>query len=153
MSKRRELQFNKLDEVVEEAERLASGEYRTTGNHSFAQILKHLALTHDMSTGKVEAPRPPFFMRMMVKIMKPMIINDKPLKPGFKLPQKSQTFFWPEGEIDIHEALAHLKESVERYKSEGPLPKHPVFGALTRAENEALNCRHGALHLSFVHPA
>jgi len=141
-----------MDELVAEAERLASGEVRTTGNHSFGQILEHLARTHDMTTGKLEAPAPPWYMRMMIPVIKLMMINDKPVKAGFKLPAKSEAFFWPEQEFDVQEALTHLKESVEHYKAKGPLPKHPMFGKLTRAENEGLNCRHGALHLSFVHP-
>ena len=47
---RRELSFTTLDEAVADATRLASGTVRTTGNHSFGQILEHLARTHDMAT-------------------------------------------------------------------------------------------------------
>ncbi len=150
---RRELRFSNLDEVVADAEQLASGDVRTTGNHTFGQILEHLARTHDMTTGRLEAPRPPWFMRLMIPLMKPMLINDKPVKPGFKLPAKAEGVFWPDQEFEVSEALAHLKESVEHYKSHGPMPKHPMFGNLTRQQNDSLNCRHAALHLSFVHPA
>lgn len=148
---RRELSFNNLDEAVAEAERLASGQVRTTGNHSFGQILEHLARTHDMSTGKIVGPRPPLFMRLMMPIMKNMIIKD--VKPGFKLPAKAEAFFWPDQEFDVGQALTHLKESVENYKTAGPLDKHPVFGKLSREKNLELNCKHCAMHLSFVHPA
>ena len=150
---RRELSFSNLDEVVAEAERLASGNVRTTGNHSFAKILEHLARTHDMTTGRMEAPRPPFYMRLLMPLMKSMIINDKPVKSGFKLPSKAEVVFWPDQEFKVQDALAHLKESVEHYKKQGPLPKHPMFGKLTRQQNDSMNCRHAALHLSFVHPA
>ncbi len=150
--KRRDLQFNNLDEVVAEAERLASGEVSTTGQHSFGQILEHLARSQDMTTGKLTVPSPPWYMRLMIPLMKPMLINDKPLKPGFKLPQKSEAVFWPNQEFDVATALAHLKESIAHYKTQGPLPKHPMFGSLTRQQNDQLNCRHAALHLSFVHP-
>ncbi len=149
---RRELQFNSLDEVVADAERLASGEVRTTGHHSFGQILEHLARTHDMTTGKLAVPAPPWYMRMMIVVMKPLLLNDKPVKPGFKLPKKSEEVFWPNQEFDVPSALAHLKESVEYYKSHGPTPQHPMFGTLSREQNDRLNCRHAALHLSFVHP-
>lgn len=148
---RRELSFNSLDEVVADAERLASSEVRTTGNHSFGQILEHLARTHDMTTGKMVAPPPPWYMKIMIAIMKPMLINPKNVKPGFKLPKQAEEVFWPDQEFDVQEALAHLKESVEYYKSNGPMPKHPMFGTLSRQQNDELNCCHGALHLSFVH--
>ena len=148
---RRTLEFKSLDEAVADAERLASGETRTTGNHSFAQILKHLALTHDMATGKIVPPRPPFIMRMLMPVLKHLILRG-PVKPGFKLPADAEAVFWPDGDIDVQEALQHLRESVENYKTQGPLAVHPVFGKLPRETNEHLNRSHCAMHLSFVHP-
>ena len=147
----RVLDFRNLDEVVVEAERLASGEVYTTGAHSFGQILEHLARTHDMTTGRLQVPPPPFFMRMMIVLMKPLLIRDQPIKPGFKLPKKSESVFWPDQEFEVSAALEHLRDSVEHYKSEGPMPKHPMFGTLSREQNDRLNCRHAALHLGFVH--
>lgn len=147
----RSLVFSSLDEAVAEAERLASVNVRTTGKHSFGQILEHLARTHDMATGKVEAPRPSLFVRMMMPFMKSMIIKD--VKPGFNLPSKAEAFFWPDQDFEVSQALAHLKESVENYKTNGPLEKHPVFGRLSREKNLELNCKHCAMHLGFVHPA
>jgi len=149
---RREIRFATLDEAVADAEQLASGEVRTTGNHSFGQILRHLALTKDLCMGKVTGPPIPWYMRLMIPIMRPMLLNDKPLKPGFKLPAKGEKFFWPDRELDVQEALAHFKGSVKEYNAMATLPKHPVFGNLTREQNESMNCRHCALHLSFVHP-
>lgn len=151
-TERRQLHFNNLDEVVAEAERLAAGKVRTTGHHSFGQILEHLARSHDMTTGKLQVPPPPWYMRLMIPLMKPMLLNDKPLKPGFKLPPKSESVFWPNQEFDVATALAHLQDSVEYYKTHGPMPKHPMFGSITRQQNDQLNCRHAALHLSFVQP-
>jgi hypothetical protein len=153
VSERRELRFQNLDEVVAEAEKLASGNVRTTGSHTFGQILNHLALSQDVSTGRVEAPAPPFFMRLIMPLMKRMVINSKPLRPGVKLPAKGESFFWPDKEFDIPATLQHLKESTEFYNSNGPLEVHPFFGKLTREEADQLNCRHAALHFSFVHPA
>ena len=69
---RRDLRFQNLDEVLAEVERLASGEVRTTGNHTFGQILNHLALGHDVAAGRAQAPPPPFFMRLMMPLMKRM---------------------------------------------------------------------------------
>ena len=148
---RRELSFKSMDEVVEDAERLAAGEVRTTGNHSFAEILKHLALSHDMATGKIDAPRPPWFMRLILPVMKNFILNSTP-KPGFKLPKTAESFFWPGGDIDVQEALTHLKDSVENYNVNGPLEVHPMFGKATRDQIDRLNLGHCAMHLSFVHP-
>ncbi len=150
---RRELKFWNIDEVLAEVERLASTAVRTTGNHSFGQILNHLALSHDVASGRTQAPPPPFFMRLMMPLMKRMVINSKPLKPGIKLPAKGESFFWPNKEFEVHSTLNDFKESVDYYKSNGPLEKHPFFGKISKADCDELNCRHAALHLSFVHLA
>lgn len=151
-AERRELKFDNLGEAIAEAERLAANEVRTTGQHSFGQILNHLALSIEVSTGRVVAPRPPFMMRLMTPLIKRMVINSKPLQPGVKLPANGEAFFWPDQEFDVAAALQSLKAAVEYYESNGPLEKHPFFGKLTREECDQLNCRHAALHLSFVHP-
>ena len=148
---RRELNFTSLDDAVADAEALAAGEVRTTGNHSFGQILEHLARTHDMATGKVPGPQLPFFMRLMMPFLKGSILNG-PVKPGFNLPKDAESFFWPDQEFDVQEALAHLKASVENYKTNGPLSVHPVFGKATKEQVDRLNINHCAMHLSFVHP-
>ena len=145
----RELKFENLDQVVAEAERLASMETRTTGNHSFGQILRHLALSQNISTGHAQPPRPPLLIRLMMPLMKRMVINDKPLKPGIKLPPKAESFFWAEEEIEVGEALQLLKDSTERYKARRGRWRHiQMFGKLSREQNEQLNCRHAALHLA-----
>ena len=149
---RRELKFSSLDEVVEEVERLATAEVRTTGNHSFPEIVRHLALTHDMVTGKVKGPSPPWYVKLVIGLMKSRLMKDKPLAPGIKLPPNAEAFFWPDSEVSLADAIAHLKQSVENFKANGPLPKHPIFGEVSAEKNLSMNLRHAALHLSFVHP-
>ncbi len=116
-TERRELKFSNLDEVVAEVERLASGEVRTTGSHSFGKIIEHLARTHDMATGKVQAPSPPWYMKIGLFFMKGSLLKDKPLAPGFNLPADAEAFFWPDQEIDVAVAVPHFKDSVENYKA------------------------------------
>lgn len=152
-AERREISYQNLDEAVADAGQLAEKGSRVTGAHSFGQILEHLALGIDAATGKVQVPKPPFYMKIMMPLMKRMVINPKPLAPGVKLPPSGEAFFWPDKEFDVQAALQHLKDSVAFYQSKGPLPKHPYFGALTREQCDQLQCRHCALHLSFVHPA
>ncbi len=152
-TERRELAFDSFEEVIADMERLASGEVRTTGNHSFGQIIEHLARSLDMSTGKAPGPKLPWFMRLLMPVIRLTVLNDKPLAPGVKLPPASEAFFWPDQDFDVPTAIEHFKAAVSNYQTNGPLEKHPVFGKTTRAQNESLNYRHCALHLSFVHPA
>ena len=111
VSERRELNFQNLDEVLADVERLAAGQPRTTGNHSFGQILNHLTLSQDVSTGRAQAPPTPLFMKLMMPLMKRMVISSKPLKPGVKLPAKGEAFFWPDKEFDVPATLGQFNSS------------------------------------------
>jgi len=149
---RRELSLNTQDEVLHEVQRLASGHVRTTGKHSFPEIVRHLALTNSMMTGRITAPKPPLMLRLLLPLIRSSMLNG-PVKPGVKLPAKAEAVFWPAEEISIEAAIEQLKESVADYQARGPLPVHPIFGKATREQLDGLNLRHAAMHLSFVHPA
>jgi Protein of unknown function (DUF1569) len=149
---RRELSFKSLDEAVAEVERLARGNTRTTGNHTFGQIVEHLARILDTAVGKTIPPRLPLILRLVMPVAKHIVLRG-PVKPGFKLPTEAQSFYWPEGDVDVQQALAHLRESVEDFKTKGPLAINPIFGKLSRERTLKLQCDHCAMHLSFVHPA
>lgn len=149
---RRELSFSNFEAVIEEISNLAAGNARTTGNHSFGRIVQHLAIANNMVVGKIKPPKLPFFMRMLMPLIKGSILN-KPAAPGFKLPSSDmQNFFWPEAEIEPATALENFKQSVALYETEGPLPVHPVFGKATKEQVHNLLMSHAAMHLSFVHP-
>lgn len=149
---RRELSFQSLEEVLAEVERLITGNVETTGHHDFGAILNHLALSHDVSSGQMAPPPAPFFMKLMTPLLRWMVINAKPLKAGVKLPAQAESFFWPDKNFDVQEAFEEFKASIERYKANGPLATHPFFGKMTKQQCDDLQCRHAALHLSFVHP-
>ncbi len=151
MSDHRSLTFTSLDEALAEVEHLATTETRTTGSFSYGQILRHLAITLDIVTGHITGPKIPWFMRLLGPLIKNTVLS-KPIKPGFKLPSSAQSYFWPEGDIDVHSALTHFREALARYRSTNELPPHPIFGRMTRDEHDLLQRGHIALHLSFVHP-
>lgn len=92
-------------------------------------------------------------MRLMRPLIRLMVLRKQPLKPGIRLPPKGEEFFWPADPIDTPAALQMLREAVEHYRQTDPLPRHPFFGPMTREQADSLNCRHAALHFSFVHPA
>ena len=152
MRDRRELHFDTVDQARADAEDLASGNVRTTGNISYGQILEHLARTLDVVTGESQGPSVPLPMRWLARMMRPLILS-RPMKPGFKLPKGSQSVFWPEQDVAVDQAMQHFREAVERYQAMDQFPTHPFFGNMSRQQNDQLQCRHCELHLSFVHPA
>ncbi len=148
-AERRQLEFANFEEIVNEIQRLSEGEPHTIGNHSFPAIVRHLGIANDVATGRKTPPRLPFFMRLMMPFIKGSIVNGE-VKPGFRLPSAAQPFFWPENDIELVDAFAYFKETVAFYQTQGPLPAHPLFGAVTRSQIEGMLMRHAAMHLSFV---
>ena len=151
---RRELSFSNWDEVIADIESLASGSGapQVAGSHSFASIVRHLAITNEMVVGDQVPPKLPWYMRMAMLLLRNSILNN-PVKPGFKLPNaQMQAFFWPEEEVSASDAIDRFKASVARYNQAGPLPVHPIFGKATAQQVDTLSLSHAAMHLSFVQP-
>lgn len=149
---RRKLHFDSLEEALAEAERLSDTAVITTGSYSLGQILEHLARTIDVVTGFRESPPVSLPIRMVARMLKSRFLN-RPMRSGFKLPSKSQSVFWPSEEVETAAGLRHFRESIDRFDSTEPLPRHILLGEMTRPEHVQLQCRHAELHLSFVHPA
>ena len=152
MVDKRALRFTTLDEAIAEAERLASGEHNTTGNFTFAQILNHLSTTFDVAVGRKKIPPVPLYMRVIARVFRPFVLQF-PMRPGFKLPDNSQALFWSTDELSLEKELAYFREAAHRLVAAESLPKHPVFGRMSRKQHLKLQCRHCELHLGFVHPA
>ncbi|MCD0458243.1 DUF1569 domain-containing protein [Roseiconus lacunae] len=146
----RKLHFDRLEEAVAEVERLAKVPVQTTGNFTFPQIVEHLATAFDISSGHQTPPPVPWLIRVVAPLMAKRAAH-RPMKPGLKLPQKAQAFFWRDAE-QLEDALSQFRTAYERYRSIDTLPRHPLFGNLSREDNEQLQCRHMELHLGFVHP-
>ena len=148
--KRRKLHFDSLADVIFEVEQLAAGEVETTGHYSFGQILDHLARTMDTVTGKVKAGKVALPIRLGARVLRGYVLSH-PLRPGFKLPQKSQSILWPSEDVDVATGLDKLKQAIGRFESTEPLLPHPVMGGLSRDQHVQMQCRHCELHLGFVH--
>jgi hypothetical protein len=146
----RELRFESLADAMAEAERLAACQTHTTGQFSLGQILEHLARTLEVVVGTRQMPPPPLPLRWMARLARPMIL--KKAKTGFKLPAATQNVLWPDEPVATEEGLQRLREQVRVFNDTDPLPPHPIFGTMTRQQQETLQCRHFEGHLGFVHP-
>ena len=151
VTQRRDLHFDSLQDALADAEALSSQSVVTRGSYSLGQILEHLARTIDVVTGDRESPPIPLPIRMVARLFRSKFLNG-PMKPGFKLPSKAQSVFWPSEEVETSAGLQHYRESIDRFNRTEPLPKHVLLGNMTRPEHIQLQCRHAELHLSFVLP-
>lgn len=150
-AERRTLQFDSLEAVLADAEALAAGPHRVSGNHSLAEILWHVAYFMDKPVTGFGF-RAPLTMRMFGKVIRVMGM-DRPVPAGIRPPREVEARFWPAGPVSPDEALAYLRRSVEAAKVPGAM-RHPspLLGRISHEQWKTVNLRHAELHLSFVHP-
>lgn len=147
---RRELHFESLDDILHDAEHLASVETKELGNWSKGQIFKHLAIVKNLAIDG-STYRPPWFIRWIAKMMKKRFLT-KTMRPGFQLPKKAMPIFAPPDDVSTEEGLAALREAIARLKSTDERAPNMIFGKMTVDEYTQLHCRHSELHLSFIVP-
>ena len=147
-SGRRTLRFNSLDEVIPDVERLLEG-HSTVGNWSLAQICRHLSTV----------------MRRVVDLPASTPVDPSQWAPEERKREVLESGIIPEGlpappEILPAEALNErdeaegLRAAIAHYMaSNGPVIPHRIFGPLTKAEWDRIQCIHCAHHLSFAVPA
>lgn len=147
---RRQLKFNSLDDILADAERCASENYRPLGNWSAAQIFEHLAR---VMNGTIDGLpfTVPWIVRMVLKLFKRRFING-PMSPGFTLPTKAKSIV-PEPIETTDQALNHLRQAIARLKQTDQRAPSPAFGVMTLEESDRLQMTHAEMHLSFLVPS
>ena len=144
---RRTVRFDSYQDLLTDAEDMASQEVRTLGNWSLGQNLKHIALALDSSIDganfKLSTP-----MRWMMTLLMKRRFLTQTLPAGFQAPEG----FSP-SDADTDEALAALREAILRQERESQRAFHPAFGNLSKEEWTKFNLRHAEMHMSFVVPA
>ena len=146
---RRIVRYESFDDILADAERLATIPTRTLGNWSVGQIYKHLALATEVMLDGAPAAPPAiiqFFLRLILKKR----MTTRSLSPGFMLPNKAAILI-PE-DTSIDDGLQMLRAATHRIKQSDCRAPHPAFGRCSRDEWDAFHCRHCEMHMSFIVP-
>ena len=149
VSDRRTLHFERMDQILAEATRLAAGPYQRRGNWSLGQICDHLARTIQGSLDGLPFTAP-WYVRIFARLMKGRWLNGK-MPAGFNLPEKAAAHLVGPEPSDAA-GLATLRAAIERFQSEPKRAPSPVFGTMSNDDWIKLHCRHSELHLSFLQP-
>jgi len=145
---RRQVEYRSLDEFLADAGRLVDADATTTGNWSLGRILEHLTTVMNKSIDGFQS-KAPLPMRLVARYLLKQRILTKKMAPGFQLPPQAATEIVP-AEIDRHEALAHLRQAIERLRQVPGRVESPFLGPLDIEQWNQLHCRHAELHMSFV---
>ena len=140
---RRTVRYESLNDLLEDAERLANCEARTLGNWTQGQIYKHLAQALDVSIDGADLMPAP--MRFVLNLLFKKKFLSKAIPAGFKAPEK----FVPD-ETSVDEGLAALRTAVARQNEVSDRAPHPGFGKISRAEWDLFHLRHAEMHMSFI---
>ena len=145
---RRKLNFNSLDDILEDIDSLYQSKVHSLGNWTPGQNLDHLTILMRGCLDGIDV-KVPLLTRKAVWLMKRRILT-KQMSPGLQLPEAASVLLpsqttWDNGVQDIRVALNRMKTESQRHA-------HPVLGTLSREQWDQLHCRHCELHLSFLIP-
>lgn len=147
---RRKLHYNTLDDLLADAEALASGEIKQMGNWSPGRTFQHIAraLHTSVDGSPLVIPWP---VKLLLRTMKRRFLT-RTLDPGFKLRGKASDVLTPDAAVGVKTGLAQLREAVQRLKQTEVRAPHSFLGVLTREESDAFHLRHAEMHMSFLAP-
>jgi hypothetical protein len=153
---RRRLNFQTLDDAVQDARVLLQGGYDQAGQWNLAQVLGHC---QDWLRFPLDGyPRPFFPIRLLLWLAKITVGTGMRKKILLERSFKAGTATLPEtvkqpNQIEDAQALEQLERTVERFKRHrGPLHPSPLFGKMTYEEHRELQVIHLQHHLSFLVP-
>ena len=147
MPGRRTLDFDRIDAVMPDVDRLLGG-HTTAGQWTLGMICDHLSravrvtlrgkVTGAPSTPEQDEARRQFFAARAIPEGRAVPIAVLEPEPG----------------ADPREAAESLRDALARLVAhEGPWPNHPSLGPMTGDEWRQFHAIHCAHHLSFAHPA
>ena len=142
---RRALRLETVEDIRNEAKRLASTEVKTLGNWNVAQILEHLTKSMRLMRANDVDFKPNFFLKFMMKFMKNKFLN-KGLPAGIQPDEKIFSLVAPSSDKETPVAL----EELAAFEADHDFGPHPLLGKMTPQDHHNFNCRHCELHMSFV---
>lgn len=150
VTERREVRYESFDDLLQDAERLASGEVTTAGNWSFGQILEHLARAFHMTIDGANFGLPSPVQWALRTFMMKRFLRDG-ITPGFTIPKNARTTLLP-APVETEDGLRQLRDAVSRLKQESQRSINPVLGKITPDQSDTFQLRHAEMHMSFVKP-
>ncbi|WP_435021754.1 DUF1569 domain-containing protein [Tundrisphaera sp. TA3] len=148
MAARRDLTFERLDDVMADVDRLLKG-HTTLGRWSLGQICNHLSGSFIGSVEGYGGKAPWLIRQTFGRFMKRKILRSGRMREGAPLPAK----FQPKPGLDDRAEAEALRAVIGCVTgSRPPSADHPFLGPMAPEEWMTFHRIHAAHHLSFVIP-
>ena len=137
------------EEILQRLESLTVESTPSWGKMSVGQMCTHCQkpLEVAMGTLKLSGKKPGFMKRLVFKIYKPLMYNDKAWSQN--LPTVRDFVIRDEKDISTEKAkLAELVTTFHGYKDTTEWPAHPMFGKFTHEQWGQLEYKHLDYHLT-----
>jgi hypothetical protein len=149
----RELTFSTLDDILDEARRIAAQPQVTTrGNWSASQNIWHVARYIQASVEGYPF-NPPWYLKLIGPLFKKRMTR-KTMSPGYKTSTNMAEHMEPqsvsEEQTAMGPAIEKLEQWVGRASDQGFIPANPVFGKMSTQQWVDLHCRHAELHFGLI---
>ena len=152
---RRDLSFDRLDDVLADVDHLVQAGYDRAGAWSLGQIADHLARPIETTMNEVYRVDLPWIMtnwlsrNTVMRLSKWDLFRRRKIPSGLPAPKA----FVTTPDVDEQQAVTRLRQAVRDLQAyDGPWPFHPLFGPLTAEQWREFHVIHAAHHLSFLVP-
>ncbi len=147
---RRQIKFDTLDDLLEDAHKMAGPHTKANGGWTTAQVISHVAIFLHCSVHGFDFDLP-LPMRLFGRLMRNRMLK-KGFPAGIKIPGKAHPQFAPRVNVTLDQAMAQLTTAIQDAKQQGMNIVSPLFGRLSQKQWTQLHCRHAELHFSFIQP-
>ncbi|MCZ6836823.1 MAG: DUF1569 domain-containing protein [Planctomycetota bacterium] len=147
---RRSIRFDSMEAILEDAETLAGGSIRATGNCTPSQIFQHVARAIHNSIDGYDVLGPERERKIAARRDRDQLLSQG-LPPGIKL-EGEMARYAPTEDVTLGEAMAYLRAGVERTRNERMEAVHPFLDTMDHEQWIQFHCRHAELHFSFLFP-
>lgn len=119
------------EEILSRLENLTPDAKPQWGKMDVTQMLKHCQKPIKLAFGEQQVKKPNVFMRLLIKLMKHSLYNDKPWKQGLLTAKEfviRKTEDFKSEKLKLKELVKRMHESESYFE---PSKSHPIFGEMT----------------------
>lgn len=131
---------DRLNSLIPEAE-------KQWGKMTVSQMLHHCQKPILIALERETISKPPFLIRFAMKLMKPMLYNDKPWKKGLPTAKELEVT-QPKDFSNEKQQLGLLIEDFHGHSNKEEWRPHPIFGTFTKEQWGKMQYKHLDHHLT-----